>query len=87
MMKNMVQPAADPAVDIVTLGQRIRHLRRGRGLTLAELATKVGAASSALSMVENGRREPRLSLLQSIASALDVGVEDLLRPEPPSRRA
>jgi predicted transcriptional regulator len=28
-----------------------------------------------------------LSLLQSIAAALDVPVEDLLRPEPPSRRA
>jgi transcriptional regulator with XRE-family HTH domain/predicted transcriptional regulator len=92
-MKNMAlpnhpaQPTAETAVDIVTLGQRIRHLRRGRGLTLAQLAAQVGSASSALSMVENGRREPRLSLLQSIASALDVGVEDLLRPEPPSRRA
>jgi XRE family transcriptional regulator, fatty acid utilization regulator len=86
------QPAAVPAVvpaaiDLVTLGQRVRHLRRGAGMTLAELATKVGAASSALSMVENGRREPRLSLLQAIAAALGVGVEDLLRPEPPSRRA
>jgi XRE family transcriptional regulator, fatty acid utilization regulator len=90
-MKNMVAPASHPAsetaVDIVTLGQRIRHLRRGRGMTLAQLASQVGSASSALSMIENGRREPRLSLLQSIASALDAGVEDLLRPEPPSRRA
>jgi XRE family transcriptional regulator, fatty acid utilization regulator len=87
-MKNMtMENRADAEIDIVTLGQRIRHLRRGRGLTLAQLATQVGSASSALSMVENGRREPRLSLLQAIASALDVGVEDLLRPEPPSRRA
>lgn len=79
------QPAASP--DTVTLGQRIRHLRRARGLTLAGLAGQVGAASSALSMIENGRREPRLSLLQSLASALEVSVEELLRPEPPSRRA
>jgi transcriptional regulator with XRE-family HTH domain len=74
-------------VDPVTLGQRIRHLRRTKGLTLADLAGRVGAASSALSTIENGRREPRLSLLQSIAGALDVSVEDLLRTEPPSRRA
>jgi XRE family transcriptional regulator, fatty acid utilization regulator len=80
------QPVAT-AIDLVTLGQRVRHLRRSAGMTLAELATKVGAASSALSMIENGRREPRLSLLQAIAAALGVGVEDLLRPEPPSRRA
>ena len=85
----MRQPSTPPpsGLDIVTLGQRIRHLRRSHGMTLAELATTVGAASSALSMVENGRREPRLSLLRGIADALDVSVEDLLRPEPPSRRA
>jgi predicted transcriptional regulator/transcriptional regulator with XRE-family HTH domain len=74
-------------LDIVTLGQRIRHLRRTRGMTLAQLAGAVGSASSALSMIETGRREPRLSLLQSIAGALDVPVEELLRQEPPSRRA
>ena len=56
-------------------------------MTLAQLAAAAGSASSALSMIENGRREPRLSLLQAIAGALDVPVEDLLRPEPPSRRA
>jgi XRE family transcriptional regulator, fatty acid utilization regulator len=92
-LKNVSQtPAAvtrsdRPALDIVTLGRRVRHLRRARGLTLAQLATAVGSASSALSMIENGRREPRLSLLQSIAAALDVPVEDLLRSEAPSRRA
>jgi predicted transcriptional regulator/transcriptional regulator with XRE-family HTH domain len=93
MMKNVSQTTAESpnsdnsALDIVTLGQRIRHLRRGRGMTLAQLAGAVGSASSALSMIENGRREPRLSLLQAMAIALDVPVEDLLRSEPPSRRA
>ena len=85
----MAQPTDSRSgnADTVTLGQRIRHLRRTRGLTLADLAGQVGAASSALSMIENGRREPRLSQLQSLAAALDVPVEELLRPEPPSRRA
>jgi XRE family transcriptional regulator, fatty acid utilization regulator len=93
MLKNMTASPAEvasgeaPALDLVTLGQRIRHLRRARGLTLAELAEQVDSASSALSMVENGRREPRLSMLQAIANALEVSVEDLLRPEAPSRRA
>ena len=84
------EPTAAPGsgrLDTVTLGQRVRHLRRARGLTLAQLAARVGGASSALSMIENGRREPRLSLLQSLAAALDVPLEELLRPEPPSRRA
>jgi XRE family transcriptional regulator, fatty acid utilization regulator len=74
-------------IDFVTLGRRLRHARRGRGLTLAQLAGRVGTAASALSLVENGRREPKLTLLQSLAEALDVPLEELLRPEPPSRRA
>jgi len=73
--------------DGVVLGQRLRHARRTRGLTLAQLAAAVGTVPSALSMIENGRREPKLSLLQAIARAVDVPMDELLRPEPPSRRA
>jgi predicted transcriptional regulator/DNA-binding XRE family transcriptional regulator len=73
--------------DLVTLGQRLRHARRAREMTLAQLASRVGTAASALSLVENGRREPRLSLLRSLATALDTPLDDLLRPEAPSRRA
>jgi XRE family transcriptional regulator, fatty acid utilization regulator len=76
-----------PGLDLVTLGQRLRHARRSRGLTLAELAEKVGTATSALSLLENGRREPRLSVLQALAAALDTPLDELLRPEAPSRRA
>jgi XRE family transcriptional regulator, fatty acid utilization regulator len=71
----------------VTLGQRLRHLRRSRGLTLAELGSRVGRAPSALSLLENGRREPKLSVLEDLATALSVPVEELLRRQAPSRRA
>ncbi|PZR52657.1 XRE family transcriptional regulator [Xylanimonas oleitrophica] len=73
--------------DLLTLGRRIRHLRTQRGLTLDALGEKVGSAPSLLSLVENGRREPRLTLLRSIAEALDVGLGDLLADEAPDRRA
>ncbi|HNP15232.1 MAG TPA: helix-turn-helix transcriptional regulator, partial [Terrimesophilobacter sp.] len=53
--------------DLATLGQRIRHFRSVAGLTLEQLGNEVGIAGSQLSLMENGRREPRLSLLQSIA--------------------
>ena len=56
-------------------------------MTLAELGAAVGKAPSQLSLVENGRREPRLSLLQSVALVLQTSVEELLRPEAPSTRA
>src|SRR5579884_4223351 len=73
--------------DLLTFGRRLRHLRRARGLTLSELGARVGRAPSALSMLENGRREPRLSLLKTLAEALSVSPDELLRKDPPSRRA
>jgi predicted transcriptional regulator/DNA-binding XRE family transcriptional regulator len=74
-------------LDLIRFGQRLRHLRRARGLTLAELGERVGRASSALSLLENGRREPKLSLLNALAEALSVPTGELLRRQPPSRRA
>jgi XRE family transcriptional regulator, fatty acid utilization regulator len=74
-------------LDLATFGQRLRHLRRVRGLTLAELGERVGRAPSALSLLENGRREPKLSMIRALAGALSVPHEELLRRQPPSRRA
>src|ERR1700704_4365428 len=77
----------DNGLDLATFGQRLRHLRRARGITLSELGTRVGRAPSALSLLENGRREPKLSLIDALATALSVPAEELLRAQPPSRRA
>jgi XRE family transcriptional regulator, fatty acid utilization regulator len=74
-------------IDLTTFGQRLRHLRRARGLTLSELGERVGRAPSALSLFENGRREPKLSLIEQLAAALSVPVPELLSRQPPSRRA
>jgi len=74
-------------LDLMMLGQRLRHLRRSRGLTLAELGARVGRAPSALSLLENGRREPKLSLLNALAEALSVPAGELLRRDAPNRRA
>lgn len=73
--------------DLSTLGHRIRHFRTHAGMTLERLGEITGTAPSQLSMVENGHREPRLSLLEAIAAALDVSAADLLAAEPPSPRA
>jgi XRE family transcriptional regulator, fatty acid utilization regulator len=84
---DVTSATAGGAVDAITVGRRIRHLRREKGLTLEELGAAVGRAGSQLSLVENGRREPKLDQLRAIAAALGVGVADLLGAEPPSRRA
>jgi predicted transcriptional regulator/DNA-binding XRE family transcriptional regulator len=74
-------------LDLVLFGQRLRHMRRARGMTLTELGERVGRAPSVLSLLENGRREPKLSLIEALASALDVTSAELMRREAPSRRA
>lgn len=73
--------------DLVTLGQRIRHFRTATGLTLDQVAERVPATASRLSLIENGRTEPRLSLLTALAEAFGVPLSALLDSAPPSRRA
>jgi len=73
--------------DLATLGQRMRHFRLAAGLTLDQLGAEVGVAASQLSLMENGKREPRLSLLGAIADRLGIPVSDLLDTAAPSERA
>jgi transcriptional regulator with XRE-family HTH domain len=73
--------------DLATLGQRMRHFRTRAGLTLDQLGAAVGVAPSQLSLMENGKREPRLSLLGSVADHLGIPVAELLEPTAPSERA
>jgi XRE family transcriptional regulator, fatty acid utilization regulator len=82
--QNLVQTTG---IDLATFGQRLRHLRRARGLTLSELGDRVGRAPSVLSLLENGRREPKLSLIEQLAAVLGVSVTELLSHQPPTRRA
>src|SRR6202522_951488 len=87
MIRLNMEKHPDFGLDLVTFGQRLRHLRRARGLTLGDLSGVVGKAPSVLSLLENGRREPKLSLIEQLAAALGVPVSDLLSREAPSRRA
>ena len=65
----------------------MRYLRKQAGLTLDDVSAAVGTAPSQLSLIENGKREPKLGLLKQLAAALNVGIDQLLGAEPPSRRA
>jgi XRE family transcriptional regulator, fatty acid utilization regulator len=78
---------AEGNADLVTVGRRIRHFRTAQGLTLDQLGAKVAAAPSQLSLVENGRREPKLSLLRALAAALGVELSELLSDEAPDPRS
>lgn len=55
-----------------SIGEGIRRERLRRGLTLAQLATKVNLTVSALSQIERGASDPSISSLRRIAQAFDV---------------
>jgi transcriptional regulator with XRE-family HTH domain/predicted transcriptional regulator len=75
-----------PKLDLLTLGRRVRHYRTSSGMTLGELGERVGKPAPYLSNIETGKREPRLGLLNELASILGVTTADLLDPTPPTHR-
>jgi len=74
------------------LGPEIRRQRRARGLTLAELARRVGTSAPTLHRYESGWDRFEVATLRRIAAALDARLEIRLVPSlkdtssPPSRR-
>lgn len=63
------------------MGERIRTVRKGRGLSLRDLAFKIGMEPSNLSVIENGKSNPQILTFARIASALNVGLSDLVNFE------
>lgn len=61
----------------MNLGKSIHTCRVKRGLSQAELARRAGCSVSYLSMLENSKRDPTMSTVQSIATALGVPIEIL----------
>lgn len=63
----------------LTIGERVAWYRRRRGMSQLALAAMVDRTEDWLSKVENGRAElDRLSVIRSLADALDVSLGDLL---------
>ena len=48
------------------------------GLTLDALGERVGLSASAVSLIETGKREAKVSTLAALAEALDCRLSDLL---------
>ncbi|TCT02244.1 cupin domain-containing protein [Aquabacter spiritensis] len=70
--------AAEPLADMdVRLGQRIRHLRKARGLSLKEVAERSGFSISFFSQIERGLSSPSVRVLASLAHALNVNIGSL----------
>ncbi len=56
-------------------GDRIRQLRKEKGLTQKQLGDLCGMADSAIRRYESGRQNPKIETLKKIASALEAPIE------------
>ena len=70
-------PHPDSDNDGMQIGKVIRTLRQEQGLTLEELALRIGSDAGNLSRVERGKQRYTPEMLQAIADALKTPVSSL----------
>lgn len=68
-------------VDGKSFGEKVRALRKQKGLTLADLAKKTKRSVSLLSQIENGNVSPSFSSMQTIADALEINLGHMVAEE------
>lgn len=59
--------------------ERLRELRKSKGISLKELGAIVGVAESTMSLYESGKRQPDYETLLKLAEYFGVTVDYLLR--------
>lgn len=82
----MSEPGDEPADDrgVGQLGSKLRLARRQAGLSLRELARQLSVSPSFLSQMENGKSQPSVATLYSIAQVLGVSIDELFHTDEPS---
>jgi transcriptional regulator with XRE-family HTH domain len=75
--------SADVVDEVVSgrLGERVRELRRERGLTLDGLAGRSGVSRAMISKVERGEKNPTLVVAAKVAEGLGVSLSRLVGAE------
>lgn len=71
-MTRVVQPEGK------VFGERLRHVRKRRGLTQEELAERADLAGPYISDMERGMKVPSLTTVLRLAMALECKVTDLV---------
>ena len=66
------------ADDFSSIGARVGHIRRLRGLSQEALASKAQISRTYMGFIECGKSMPTIDVLYKIAQALDVELADIL---------
>lgn len=95
LLRNVAGHARERAADeplaaddlAATIGLNVRALRRQHGLSVSEMAERIGISKAMLSKVENAQTSSSLSTLGLLARGLDVPVTSLFRGADTEREA
>lgn len=68
-------------MSVVPLGARLRDERQKAGMSLRELARRLGVSPSFVSQIENGKSSPSVATLYSIAQVLGTSIDSLFGHE------
>ena len=60
-------------------GQRVRFLRKERGMTQEQLSFEIDADNSYIANIENAHRDIPLSRVYKIAKALNISLSELFK--------
>lgn len=74
-------------MDYYAIGQRIRKIRKARGLSQEKLAEKIGISTTHMSHIETANTKMSLSTFTELASALEVRTDELLYDDRPEDRS
>ncbi len=66
---------------VKNIGQRIRQLRKSRGMTQSQLQARSRVSRSYLSRIEKGQMTPSLGTLEKISETFGVGLNRFFVPE------
>ena len=61
---------------------RIKEICKSQGITLNDLAERVGVSRVSLSGISTGKQKPSFDTLEKLAAALGVSVPELFAPQP-----
>jgi transcriptional regulator with XRE-family HTH domain len=65
----------------LTIGKKVRDLRKGKALTIKDTALGVGVSTGLISQIENEQVTPAISTLMKIASFLGVDITHFFQAE------
>jgi transcriptional regulator with XRE-family HTH domain len=73
--------------DAQEIGAALKRLRLEAGITLADMAERLGMAHQNLSRLEHGKKEPMLSSVNKYLRTLGLELVLTARPKPSLKRA